>query len=318
MRLDEDYLRELELWSLFELRGKLHPAAASPETTKLQPSTVREDSNAQGSQRVQSAQGAQGPSPAAYSRSAMSPPPHQTEHGDLALVNPSAGSTSRPSLPTRSHGTANVAPIADSKYVADPARAATISSLDWKGLATEASSCSACGLCKQRKQAVVGVGAVDAPWLFIGEGPGAEEDQQGEPFVGQAGKLLDAMLQAAGLARGRDVYIANVVKCRPPGNRTPTVEEATACAPFLDRQIDLIKPKLIVALGKTAVTRLTGSDASMATLRGQVLEYRGIPVVATYHPAYLLRNLPEKLKAWEDLIFARRKMVSLVAQVIQP
>ncbi len=330
MRLDEDYLRELELWSLFELRGNLHPAAASPETTKLQPSTVREDSNAQGSQRVQSAQGAQGaqgPSPAAYSRSAMSPPPHQTEHGELALVSPSASSTSRPSLPSQPSRpslpstppeAAYVASDAGSKHVADPARAATISSLDWKGLATEASSCSACGLCKQRKQAVVGVGAVDAPWLFIGEGPGAEEDQQGEPFVGQAGKLLDAMLQAAGLARGRDVYIANVVKCRPPGNRTPTVEEATACAPFLDRQIDLIKPKLIVALGKTAVTRLTGSDASMATLRGQVLEYRGIPVVATYHPAYLLRNLPEKLKAWEDLIFARRKMVSLVAQVIQP
>jgi uracil-DNA glycosylase len=152
----------------------------------------------------------------------------------------------------------------------------------------------------------------------VGEGPGADEDQQGEPFVGQAGKLLDAMLQATGLARGREVYIANVVKCRPPGNRTPTVEEAAACAPFLDRQIDLIKPKMIVALGKTAVTRLTGSDASMASLRGQAMQYRSIPVIATYHPAYLLRNLPEKLKAWEDLIFARQKMAALARTASTP
>jgi uracil-DNA glycosylase len=141
-----------------------------------------------------------------------------------------------------------------------------------------------------------------------------DEDQQGEPFVGQAGKLLDAMLNAAGLARGREVYIANVVKCRPPGNRTPTVDEAAACAPFLDRQIDLIKPKLIVALGKTAVTRLTGSDESMASLRGKALAYRSIPVVATYHPACLLRNLPEKLKACEDLIFARQITQALTAK----
>ncbi len=215
-------------------------------------------------------------------------------------------------MPTRAREITKPAPLAVQTAPIDPARVARIATLDFAGLVAEAASCTACGLCKQRKQAVVGVGARDAPWLFVGEGPGAEEDQQGEPFVGQAGGLLDAMLQAAGLARGREVYIANVVKCRPPGNRTPTVDEAAACAPFLDRQIDLIKPKLIVALGKTAVTRLTGSDASMASLRGQSLEYRGIPVIATYHPAYLLRNLPEKLKAWEDLIFARQKMAALL------
>ncbi|MCY7389302.1 MAG: uracil-DNA glycosylase [Burkholderiales bacterium] len=190
----------------------------------------------------------------------------------------------------------------------DPARAARIATMDWAELKAETAACTACGLCKQRKQAVFGVGAAPAPWLFVGEGPGAEEDEQGEPFVGQAGRLLDAVLAAAGLQRGREVYIANVVKCRPPGNRTPTLEEAAACAPLLDRQIELIQPKLIVALGKTAVIRLTGSDASMAAMRGSVHRYRDVPVVATYHPAYLLRSLTEKLKAWEDMMFARREM----------
>ncbi|MBL8513026.1 MAG: uracil-DNA glycosylase [Betaproteobacteria bacterium] len=188
----------------------------------------------------------------------------------------------------------------------DPARVARIAALDWNALIADAASCQACRLCEKRKQAVPGVGARDAPWLFVGEGPGADEDEQGEPFVGQAGKLLDAMLAATGLQRGREVYIANVVKCRPPGNRTPSLDEAEACAPYLDRQIALIQPKIIVALGKTAVTRLTGRDTSMASLRQQRFEYQGIPMVATYHPAYLLRNLPDKLKAWEDLVFARR------------
>ena len=195
----------------------------------------------------------------------------------------------------------------------DPARASRIASMDWAALKAESATCTACGLCKQRKQAVFGVGAESAPWLFVGEGPGAEEDQEGEPFVGQAGKLLDAMLTAAGLQRGREVYIANVVKCRPPGNRTPTLHEAAACAPLLDRQIDLLQPKLIVALGKTAVMRLTASDASMASMRGTLHEYRGIAMVATYHPSYLLRSLTEKLKAWEDMVFAKREMARLQA-----
>ena len=193
----------------------------------------------------------------------------------------------------------------------DPERAARIAKLDWDALKIEAATCKACGLCKQRKQAVLGVGAPEAPWLFVGEGPGGEEDDQGEPFVGPAGKLLDAMLAATGLRRGREVYIANVVKCRPPGNRNPSAEEALACAPLLDRQIDLVQPKLVVALGKIALTRLTGSDASMASMRGKRHEYRGIPVIATYHPAYLLRNLPDKLKAWEDLMLAKKTMASL-------
>jgi DNA polymerase len=190
----------------------------------------------------------------------------------------------------------------------DEGRAAAIAAADWPELRVMAAACRACGLCQQRKQAVFGVGSETAPWLFVGEGPGADEDEQGDPFVGQAGKLLDSMLAAIGCRRGREVYIANVVKCRPPGNRTPTPEEALACAPFLDRQIELIAPKLIVALGKSAALRLLGTEASLASLRGQVHRYRGTPVVVTYHPAYLLRSLPEKAKAWEDLLFARRTL----------
>jgi DNA polymerase len=193
--------------------------------------------------------------------------------------------------------------------IAPPATPAIdVASLDWEGLRETVRACRLCGLCAQRKQAVLGVGDVHAQWLFVGEGPGADEDEQGEPFVGQAGKLLDSMLNAVGIKRGEAVYIANVVKCRPPGNRTPTPEEARACAPYLDRQVDLIGPRLIVALGKTAATRLLGTEASLASLRGKVHAYRGIPVVVTYHPAYLLRSLPEKAKAWEDLLFARRTL----------
>lgn len=183
-------------------------------------------------------------------------------------------------------------------------------SADWEQLRVLVSECRACGLCEKRKQAVLGVGHPSAPWLFVGEGPGADEDELGEPFVGQAGRLLDSMLAAIGCERGREVYIANVVKCRPPGNRTPTADEAAACAPFLDRQVELIGPKLIVALGKTAATRLLGTEASLASLRGRVHRYNGIPVVVTYHPAYLLRSLPEKAKAWEDLVFARRTLAA--------
>ena len=183
-----------------------------------------------------------------------------------------------------------------------------VSTMDWPQLREAVAACSACGLCKQRKQAVFGVGHESAPWLFVGEGPGADEDEQGEPFVGQAGRLLDAMMAAIGIRRGREAYIANVVKCRPPGNRTPTLEEAAACAPFLDRQIDLIRPRLIVALGKTAAMRLLQTEASLGSLRGKVHRYRGTPLVVTYHPAYLLRNLPDKAKAWEDLLLARRTL----------
>jgi len=183
---------------------------------------------------------------------------------------------------------------------------ADIDALDWPELAKRVAACQACPLCQQRKQAVFGVGDLHPDWLFIGEGPGADEDAQGEPFVGQAGKLLDNMLAALDIARGNKVYIGNAVKCRPPGNRTPEASELAACRPYLERQIALLKPKIIVLLGKVAVHSVLNDDKSLASLRGKRFEYAGIPVVVTYHPAYLLRNLPDKAKAWEDLLFARR------------
>jgi uracil-DNA glycosylase family 4 len=210
---------------------------------------------------------------------------------------------------------ANVARLYEGRAPGDEARdvARPVAEMDWDALRDAVRACTACGLCRQRKQAVFGVGAESATWLFIGEGPGADEDELGEPFVGQAGKLLDSMLAAIGIKRGREVYIANVVKCRPPSNRTPTTEEAGACAPFLDRQIELVKPKIIVALGKTAAARLLNTEASLGSLRGKAHDYKGTPLVVTYHPAYLLRSLPEKAKAWEDLVFARSTLADATA-----
>ncbi len=186
-----------------------------------------------------------------------------------------------------------------------------IAALGWDGLKAAVADCRDCRLCEQRKQAVLGVGDVDADWLFVGEGPGAEEDERGEPFVGQAGQLLDAMLAAIDLQRGKKVYIGNVVKCRPPGNRTPEKEETAACFPYLQRQIELIRPKLIVALGKPAAETLLDTEVKIGASRGRLFDYRGIPLIVTYHPAYLLRSLPEKAKAWEDLCLARRTMKEL-------
>lgn len=192
---------------------------------------------------------------------------------------------------------------------------ADIAGMGWEELRRSILECRACGLCANRKQAVPGVGDENASWLFIGEGPGAEEDARGEPFVGQAGRLLDAMLAAIGLKRGEDVYIANAVKCRPPGNRTPENAEMAACFPYLERQIALIRPRLIVLLGRAAVSAVLGQEGSLASLRGKTLAYRDgdreIPVLVTYHPAYLLRNLPDKAKAWEDLCRARTLMRGL-------
>lgn len=184
----------------------------------------------------------------------------------------------------------------------------SVDTLEWPDLARRVAECRACPLCEQRKQAVLGVGDLNPDWLFIGEGPGADEDAKGEPFVGQAGKLLDAMLASLDIARGNRVYIANAVKCRPPGNRTPEATEMATCRPYLERQIALLKPKIIVLLGKAAVHAVLHEDKSLASLRGQRFEHAGIPVVVTYHPAYLLRNLPDKAKAWEDLLFARRTL----------
>lgn len=188
-----------------------------------------------------------------------------------------------------------------------PAEAGT----QWIEIKQAVPACTACALHKSRAQTVFGVGDENADWMLIGEAPGAEEDRLGEPFVGQAGKLLDNMLAAIDLKRGENVYIANVLKCRPPGNRNPEPDEVEKCTPFLKRQIALIQPKLIIAMGRFAAQTLLASDASIASLRGRVYSYEGVPLIVTYHPAYLLRSLPDKSKAWADLVFARKTMASL-------
>lgn len=172
--------------------------------------------------------------------------------------------------------------------------------LDWAPLKQRVAHCTACGLHQTRTQTVFGVGNQQADWMFIGEAPGDDEDAQGEPFVGIAGQLLNAMLKAIGLSR-ETVYIANVVKCRPPDNRNPKVEEIVHCNPFLERQIALVKPKLIVALGAVATHHLLSTTTKISELRGQLFDYKGIPLIPIYHPAYLLRRPTEKRKAWHDL-----------------
>ncbi len=171
---------------------------------------------------------------------------------------------------------------------------------DLESLRAFLDGCTRCGLAEGRKHIVFGEGAPDARLLFVGEGPGRNEDETGRPFVGQAGKLLDAMIEAMGMRRD-EVYIANVVKCRPPRNRDPREDEVAACAPFLDRQIELIRPEVIVCLGKPSAHRLLGTTRPLKALRGRWHEYRGIPVRVTYHPAYLLRTPKDKRLAWDDL-----------------
>jgi len=187
---------------------------------------------------------------------------------------------------------------------------------DWVVLEEAVATCTACGLCETRTRTVFGTGQSTAHWMFVGEAPGAEEDQRGEPFVGQAGRLLDNMLAAAGLGRDRPgaqgVYIANVLKCRPPGNRNPQPPEVARCTPYLLRQIALLRPRVLVLLGRFAVDALLQTDASIGSLRGRVHEVlipdgaggQRIPAIVTYHPSYLLRNLAEKARSWEDLLLA--------------
>lgn len=186
-----------------------------------------------------------------------------------------------------------------------------LAELDWTGLEQRVMSCRLCDLYMTRTQAVFGVGNQQADWLIIGEAPGADEDRQGEPFVGRAGQLLNAMLNAIDLSR-EQVYIANILKCRPPNNRDPKPEEEACCTPYLERQIELIQPSLILALGRIAAQRLLQTSTSLGRLRGKVHEFAatGTPVIVTYHPAYLLRSPGEKRKAWQDLLFAREFVTS--------
>jgi len=193
-------------------------------------------------------------------------------------------------------------------------RRAAIARMEWPGLKESVAGCEACKLCRSRTHTVFGVGAERADVMIIGEAPGHEEDMRGEPFVGQAGRLLDNMLRAVDLGRDRDVYIANVLKCRPPQNRNPEPLEVERCRPYLIRQIELVAPKLIVAMGRFAAQTLLETDASIASLRGRLFRYQDLPLVVTYHPAYLLRTLADKAKAWEDLLFMRRHLAALRAR----
>jgi len=184
---------------------------------------------------------------------------------------------------------------------------ADIASLDWEALEARVAACTRCDLHKSRTQTVFGVGSREARWLIIGEAPGAEEDRQGEPFVGRAGQLLNEMLLAIGLKR-EEVYIANILKCRPPNNRDPRPEEVASCEPYLKRQVALLQPDIILAVGRIAAQNLLKTDTRIGAMRGHLYSYgeTGIPVVVTYHPAYLLRSPKEKRKVWEDLKFALR------------
>jgi uracil-DNA glycosylase family 4 len=208
------------------------------------------------------------------------------------------------------HWTLRTAPVAaaaaPSRETAAPADAGREAGLDWEALRARVAACTRCSLSATRTQTVFGVGNPAAQWLIVGEAPGADEDRQGEPFVGRAGQLLNSMLRAIGLPR-EQVYIANVLKCRPPGNRDPNPNEAGECLPYLDQQIALLRPKIMLAVGRIAAQNLLRTDKTLGSLRQQVHRFgvSQLPLVVTYHPAYLLRTPGDKRKAWEDLKFAR-------------
>ncbi len=214
-------------------------------------------------------------------------------------------------------------PSAAVSPVAAPAMPAEIAGMDWEALEQAVASCQACGLCRSRKHTVFGVGDRQARWLVVGEAPGENEDLQGEPFVGQAGQLLDNMLKAIGLDRrgagAQGVYIANVLKCRPPANRNPQPDEVQQCEPYLRRQVALLQPQIILALGRFAAQSLLQASVPdvasipLGKLRGQVHQYAGVPVIVSYHPAYLLRTPQDKARAWADLCLAREVVRGLDA-----
>jgi uracil-DNA glycosylase family 4 len=226
---------------------------------------------------------------------------------------------SRPAAPAGSAGATGPAGTSGARKPAAADQAALaqlgprppgIETMTWPALREAVAGCQACGLCQSRTQPVFGVGNEQADWMIVGEAPGEQEDKQGEPFVGRAGQLLDRMLTAVGLTRSeapasQQVFIANVLKCRPPANRNPLPQEVAQCEPYLLRQIALVQPKLIVAMGRFAVQSLLKSGEPIGKLRGQVHEVAGVPVVVTYHPAYLLRSPADKALAWDDLCLAR-------------
>ena len=188
--------------------------------------------------------------------------------------------------------------------VHDDAPVSAADDLDWNALRATVAGCTRCSLHQTRTQTVFGVGDPNADWMFIGEAPGAEEDRRGEPFVGRSGQLLDQMLAAIGQSR-QSVFIANIIKCRPPNNRDPKPEEASACRAYLERQIEIVNPRIIIAVGKIAAQNLLGTDSPVGRMRGKRHSFGNVPLVVTYHPAYLLRSPSQKRKSWDDLCLAR-------------
>lgn len=229
------------------------------------------------------------PAPADGATAAVNPAPP----GRGARATRAAGSDSPPSRPA--------------EVPAPPGGEAPVAALDWDALRERVRDCRACALRGGCTQTVFGVGDPQADWMFVGEAPGADEDRQGEPFVGRAGQLLTSMIRALGFRR-EQVYIANILKCRPPNNRDPRPEEARACRPYLERQIELVRPRILVAVGRIAAQNLLETDTPIGRMRGRVYRYgpREIPVVVTYHPAYLLRSPLQKRRAWDDLRLAQR------------
>lgn len=291
MPVSDDILRELKLfprWSLGANAGRVNPELIATTGERGIPEPMPESLAAMPKTPAMLPD-----SPVGTLESSESAPEFPTFER-VERSSPSSGEPHSTSGPARANGTEE--------------RRNRIATLDWAHFPADVAACTACALGHTRRKSVPGVGATDAPWLFVGEAPGSEEDARGEPFVGQAGRLLDNMLAALEIARGDRVYIANVLKCRPPNNRTPEPVEVEACLPYLNRQIELIGPRLIVALGKSAATALLNVDATIASLRGRVHRYQDVPLIVTYHPAYLLRNLADKSKAWEDLLLARRTM----------
>jgi uracil-DNA glycosylase len=218
---------------------------------------------------------------------------------------PTGASMSRPLGPAR----ADEAGLATQSRTSGQPAAPNVDAMGWPQLRETVAACTACRLCEGRTQTVFGTGNVQAQWMVVGEAPGEQEDLQGEPFVGKSGQLLDAMLRAIGLTRGdappeQQVFIANTIKCRPPGNRNPQPDEMAKCEPFLIRQIALLQPRIILAMGRFAVQSLLRSDEPVGRLRGRVHHYQGVPLIVTYHPAYLLRNPEDKSRAWDDLCLA--------------
>lgn len=228
------------------------------------------------------------------------PVPDKHAGGDVSVRTSSGPAEEKPRRPREA------VPVAKTERpVAEP----VVASTDFDALREQVLACTACGLCQGRRHAVFGMGARPARWMVIGEAPGEQEDRQGLPFVGRSGQLLDAMLSAVGMSRESNVFIANVIKCRPPGNRNPKPEEIAACSPYLKRQIELVRPERILVLGRFAAQTLLGTDATIGSLRGRTHTWttddgQQIPVVVSYHPAYLLRSPSEKARAWQDLQLA--------------